>query len=497
MNERLVFGHGTARHAVEAPARAAAVDAAAAAPDVRVAAPAKPKRERMEWAHKGLLLFTAVLYLRPQDTIKPLALIPIAEIFALTALISMVFRRMSRGQSITRVTPELIGVGALGAVVLLTAPFSIWPGGAIATFLDLYIKVMLIFVLMVNTLSSPKRVHQFTWVLVLATSYIAFRAVFDYARGFNLIENGRVQGSVGGMFQNPNDLALNMVCILPLAVFLVMRGGSLLARLVASGGAFLMIGATIVSQSRSGFLGLAAMLLLLGIQLGRRRPALIAAGAVLVVLALPLAPPSYWERVMSITDESKDATGSREARRVLLNEGWAAFTSHPLTGVGAGQFKNYDPQGRVEAWRETHNVVLQVASELGVAGLAIFMYLVFRAALAGRRTRQLLQRVAPKVKKKRQWELAKADAGVHTGAPVVRKDEVEFLDAHAAAMTAAVAGWFFSALFASVAYNWTFYYLLALAIAPREILIDRLQSAGETVAATARSARAALHEARA
>ena len=41
-------------------------------------------------------------------------------------------------------------------------------------------------------------------------------------------------------------------------------------------------------------------------------------------------------------------------------------------------------------------------------------------------------------------------------------------------MTAAVAGWFFSTLFASVAYNWTFYYLLALAIAPREILLDRL-----------------------
>ena len=37
-------------------------------------------------------------------------------------------------------------------------------------------------------------------------------------------------------------------------------------------------------------------------------------------------------------------------------------------------------------------------------------------------------------------------------------------------MTAALAGWFFCALFASVAYNWTFYYLLALAIAPREIL---------------------------
>jgi hypothetical protein len=54
--------------------------------------------------------------------------------------------------------------------------------------------------------------------------------------------------------------------------------------------------------------------------------------------------------------------------------------------------------------------------------------------------------------------------------------EAEFLDAHSAAMAASVAGWFVCALFASVAYNWTFYYLLALAAAPRYILLDRLAS---------------------
>jgi hypothetical protein len=54
--------------------------------------------------------------------------------------------------------------------------------------------------------------------------------------------------------------------------------------------------------------------------------------------------------------------------------------------------------------------------------------------------------------------------------------EAEFLDAHSAAMAASIAGWFVCALFASVAYNWTFYYLLALAAAPRYILLDRLAS---------------------
>jgi O-antigen ligase len=196
------------------------------------------------------------------------------------------------------------------------------------------------------------------------------------------------------------------------------------------------------------------MALLLAVHLVRRRPGLVFAGVLAGALALPLAPGSYWHRLSSITDGREDDTGSREARRVLLHEGLAAFVAHPLTGVGAGQFKNYAPEGRDEAWRETHNVVLQVAAELGVLGLAAFAFLLARAAMTGRQVRRLLKRAAK-----------------HSA---IEADEAARLEAHAGALSAALAGWFVCALFASVAYNWTFYYLLALALAPREILIDRL-----------------------
>lgn len=464
MSERLVFGYGRERQGASAPSRAP-IAAPVAAPTPQAVA---VERTRHDWAYLGLLTFTALLYFRPQDEIRPLALIPLAEIAALSALASMVFGRISRGLTFTKVTPELIGVVGLGAVMLFTAPFSIWPGGSVQTFTDLYVKVLLIFVLMVNALNAPARVRQFTWVIVSATSYVAFRAVFDYARGFNLVENGRVQGAVGGMFQNPNDLALNMVAVLPLAVLLAMHASRPFGRVMAVAGSFLMIGAVIASQSRSGFVGLAAMFLFLAWQVGRKRPAFIAAMAVAVLVVLPFAPSSYWDRMASITDESRDDTGSREARRILLAEGVSAFVQHPLTGVGAGQFKNYDPKGRQEAWRETHNVVLQVASELGILGLGVFIFLVYRAAFAGRDARRLLPRALGQLKKPR-WGPAPPP-----GPAVITREEASFFEAHTAAMAAAVAGWFLSALFASVAYNWTFYYLLALAVAPRVILTDRL-----------------------
>jgi len=62
----------------------------------------------------------------------------------------------------------------------------------------------------------------------------------------------------------------------------------------------------------------------------------------------------------------------------------------------------------------------------------------------------------------------------------VTREEATYIDAHAGAMTASVMGWFVSALFASVAYTWTFYYLLALAVAPRDILRARLTVAAKT-----------------
>jgi O-antigen ligase len=468
MNERLAFGYGTSGHSGEAPAaRLSPTSPAVSAP--AVAATIAPTRERRELAYTGLLAFTAILFFRPQDQLPVLNPLHLAELSALVALGAMVFGRIGRGLTVTRINPELIAVVGLGALILATAPFSIWMGGSVHTFTDVYVKIILIFTLMLNTLTTPKRIDRFLWLIVIASGYIGFRAVFDYARGINLVENGRVQGAVGGMFKNPNDLALNMVAVMPFAVLFVMRSAGVLRRLVAAGCAMMMLGAVVASQSRSGTIGLAIMIVFLGAPIVRRRPGIAVAGTLALVLALPFMPSSYWHRLSSITDQSQDETGSREARRILLVESFRAFLEHPLTGVGAGQFKNYDPGGRQEAWRESHNIVLQVAAELGVFGLALLFFLIGRAAFAGRYTRRLLRRAA-----------ARAPDGASPAASLISDEERTWLTWYTGATTAALAGWFVCALFASVAYNWTFYYLLALAIAPREFLLQRLGVTGRS-----------------
>jgi O-antigen ligase len=468
--ERLAFGGGQREVA-----RAATPQASASAPIVGVesaaAGPPSPATsgrrgapsERRDWAFIWTLVFSGILFLRPQDLFPPLQVLHLAEMSAIAGLTALFVGRLARQQPITRITPEFIGVLALGAIILGTAPFSIWAGGSIGVFNEQYSKVILVYLLAVNVIDSPRRLERLTWLLVLAVGYLGFLAVMDYARGVNMIAKGtRVNGATNGIMGNPNDMALNMTVFIPAAVFTAMRPGSTIKRLVAAGCAFTMMGAIVASGSRGGFLGFAAMILVLGWFAARQRPALVFAGALVILCALPLAPSSYWRRIASITDESKDDVQSSAARKRLFGESFDAFVANPLTGVGAGEFKDWNPEGRTQPWQESHNVWLQVAAELGIFGFAVFLYLVGQAFRAVFQTRRLLRRLQPARHKGR--------GTVPDGASPLSEYDAILLEAHSAAMVAALVGWLVCAFFASVAYSWTFYYLLALAATPREML---------------------------
>ncbi len=139
------------------------------------------------------------------------------------------------------------------------------------------------------------------------------------------------------------------------------------------------------------------------------------------------------------------------------------FLANPITGVGAGQFQNYDMPGvTIERWRVTHNVWLQVGAELGIFGLAIFMYLVGRAFSACFLVNRLLRE--PR-RKRAPTLLALTDS------------ERTMLSVNAKGMLAAMVGWTVCAFFASVAFNWTFYYVLALTAAGRDVAWSRRTTA--------------------
>ena len=464
--ERLTFGHG---QLATVPSRIKAAAALAHEPG-----PVRLTRiETWDWGWGGLLLFSILLFFRPQDQIAAVGAMHVSDLAASLGLGAMIFLNLSRGKPLTRLTPELIGVAALGFVILATVPTSIWPGGSVRLFTNTFIKVALIFMLMVNTITSPKRVERICWVIVLAFGVVSARAWFDYARGVNLVEGGRVAGAAGGFFENPNDLALNIASFLPLALMYVKRPGPAAKRIVSAVIVVFMLGTVVFTKSRSGMLGTAAMLGAFAVVSRSITPPTVLATVAAGMVILPMIPQSFYDRMASITDESKDDTGSREARRILLEQAWMIFLEHPVTGVGAGQFQNYGPPGRAEKWRVTHNVMLEMASEIGIFGVAVFTFLIVRGFTAAWWTRRALAWThRRRTNRRARGTLADPEDGL---AP----HERVFLETHASAIFAGLVGWVVCAQFASVGYNWTFYYLLGLSVCARDIVRARATAYAE------------------
>jgi putative inorganic carbon (hco3(-)) transporter len=436
-------------------------------------------RERYDWDYLWMVAFTALLFFRPQDQIPGVEMLHLAELTAIGGLAAMAARRLAAGQTIAKVNAEVIGVIALGAIIVLTIPFSTWPGGSVKVFSDIYVKIILIFALMISTLTTAKRIRQMTWIMIAASGYLAVRAVFDYLRGVNLVEGDRVRGAVGGMFENPNDLALNLVTFLAPTLFIVIQDRKPSRRIMAALVAVAMFAAIVCTKSRSGFLGLVVMALVVAYYTARVRPGAVFATLLVGLLALPAMPSSFWDRMDSIMNADLDPTGSRAARIRLLDQGLQVFADNPLTGVGAGQFQNYnDPGVTVEKWRVTHNVWLQVAAELGIFGALVFAFLVWRA-YAG--SFFVLRALRPPRRREKHGRVPAPEE-------LFTEQEQSILDTNAKGMIAAMVGWTVCSLFASVAFNWTFYYVLALSVAGRDIVSSRRRAAAEPVRTPAAAA---------
>ena len=170
---------------------------------------------------------------------------------------------------------------------------------------------------------AAKRIRQMTWLMIIASAYIAGRAVFDYVRGVNLVEGDRVARRRRRHVREPERPGAEPGDVPRADAVHHHPGRSRRGRSCSRASArSTMLAAIVCTKSRSGFLGLLAM----GAG-GRvstraaREPAAGRRGRVAGLLALPVMPQSFWDRMDSIMNAEEDQTGSREARLRLIEQG--------------------------------------------------------------------------------------------------------------------------------------------------------------------------------
>ena len=124
------------------------------------------------------------------------------------------------------VTLVVLSIGLLG-LAALTIPFSLWPGGSLSHVLNLHVKMVIFFLLLVHCVRSLHDVNVTVW------GFLGSIAVIEL---WVLLFNQKVRAQVTSMY-DPNDLAFVMVCAIPLAASLAIHGRGIaryLAGLIAS-----------------------------------------------------------------------------------------------------------------------------------------------------------------------------------------------------------------------------------------------------------------------
>ncbi|MEA2626534.1 MAG: hypothetical protein QOD06_2579 [Candidatus Binatota bacterium] len=320
----------------------------------------------------ALAAFTFLIISRLVDSFPSMHLAQVAGAVTIVAAL-LLPRRAGAGlldSADVRAVLALFGVAAIGA------PLSIWRGGSFAHLVNVFAKAVLFFLLVVHCVRSVREARIAVWSLLLAVFVLELGVVFMGAE--------RLSGTY-----DRNDIAFVVACTLPLSGMLFADGAGA-GKWLAGAIALLAAPTMVATQSRTGFVCLLVVGAVVVLRATRGR-AMLRIGVVVAALgiAIPFAPASYWERIATLwgeaprhaTRENYDAAGFEAARGRIWRNGLTILAEHPLLGVGAGVFEV--AEGRVHhgrgKWTTAHNSFLQVAVELGLVGLALFVYLIYRA----------------------------------------------------------------------------------------------------------------------
>jgi O-antigen ligase len=178
---------------------------------------------------------------------------------------------------------------------------------------------------------------------------------------------------------------------LMIATYFLIRGGRRSHQMMAACLLPISLVALLASGSRGpvlgGAAGLVAMLVLLA-RMQRAAQRLV----VVVLLAIgsfalvgQLVPSSAVHRSLS-TITGTHAGLSSNGRNELWSAGWRTFGDHPVLGVGTGSFATVARRdvcpGPGCRDRYPHNILLETAAELGIAGLALMIGILVTGGLA-------------------------------------------------------------------------------------------------------------------
>ncbi len=321
-------------------------------------------------AFKLLILFLLTLYsniavvYKALDPFRPALVVALAAIFMLVVELGQSHRRFYF------LGPQGFLLVAFLGVAFVSSFDAMWARLAFDRTSDIG-KILLIYVLLENAVTSEDRLRKVMLAMVAGGVIPSLGVIYNYAHGI-LIEHTRAAWK--GLFGNPNEAAYGLIVLVPIAVALASKA-RFVTRVALFGALGTYLIAIFLTFSRGGLLALLAVFALIGWrQKSTAIRAVIVAGLILAVSFAGV----HWGRSQGFTDISQDTTYMQ--RIATIKAGIAMFEAKPLFGVGPGcsivAYPLYVPIAAhcgCQSQLVIHNSFVQVLSEVGIFGFAVFM----------------------------------------------------------------------------------------------------------------------------
>jgi O-antigen ligase len=224
------------------------------------------------------------------------------------------------------------------------------------------------------TLSVVDTLPRLRWTVLTFVGSYGFASLYvirEWQQGHLIYRNFRPGWIVG----DPNYFSTTAIFAIVLAFYFMQGRGPRWEKVYCIVCLLLTILAVTFCASRGGFLGLAVAALFLVWHTKRRARNLILISALVLPLSLAL-PVSPLHRFLNSSEDS----GSIHFHLEAWNAGLQMIEAHPVAGVGLGNFKplmplymSVTPGTRVDADTVAHNMFIEVAAELGLPALLIFL----------------------------------------------------------------------------------------------------------------------------
>ncbi|HKT46199.1 MAG TPA: putative O-glycosylation ligase, exosortase A system-associated [Candidatus Acidoferrales bacterium] len=241
-------------------------------------------------------------------------------------------------------------------------------------------KILLMTFVTILLVTSHKRLKQVFLVTALSFIPLVLKAVIF---GWRTGGQDRVWGPPDSFLADNNGFALAVNMSLPILFYFGREEKNPFIRRLLNIGFVCGIATVILTYSRGGLLGLAAVLLMIAFK-SRYRVLSSVLLLLSLFLVLTFAPEKWMERMGTITGSEQKMDDSAKQRIVAWGTTWNFVMDYPIAGgsfrslPNVDLFQRYQPEPLPEGYLSTapHSIYFQTLGEQGFVGLLLYLALI-------------------------------------------------------------------------------------------------------------------------